>query len=138
MKTIFTIIDNELPKDENTLFTGDFAAFVKWSHWQVAVDPPVAKQKEIVEEFCVLYDGDLSFKVDGLPQEQEQPLTFAIGDVVQYKGVEKIVTDSSTGTGMVKYALNGCAWYDRKDITLIRRADAASMKKLAKFMQEEE
>lgn len=75
-------------------------------------------------------------------------MPFQTGDVVKYtgkhlpynkKGKLHIIHNADyLGKGEFQYSTNKGAWYSESDFTLVRKADAASFKKLDEDLQNEE
>lgn len=68
----------------------------------------------------------------------EQPVSYAVGDVVMYKPraarhdtqgtVEGIICDAAVHDVGLQYGINGSWWFDRSQIVgLVHRADEASL-----------
>lgn len=75
----------------------------------------------------------------------EQPISFAIGDVVTFvsddNNEEQVITDVSFDEGEVLYGVSGCAWFYKNDLEFVRRADALTFEKVNAIVlaeQEEE
>lgn len=73
-----------------------------------------------------------------------EAVSFALGDVVTFKEHCKdrcstykgryYITDCSYS----RYAVNGCAWYDKKDLLLLHRATESSFENAYNASHEEE
>jgi len=67
---------------------------------------------------------------------KNQPLSFAIGDIVLYEGKENVIF-AIQDSFPITYGINGSCWYDYEDLTFVKRATKTSLKQAKKWQTEE-